>query len=120
MDAVGEAGHGTHEYYAWRAALTRRLIEERGFDLVAVEGDWPDCARADRTVRLRRGAVDDPREALDAFERWPTWMWANDEVVDLCRWLRYDAFLWFEDPAPVRPLHLERAGEHVPPLAHAV
>ena len=80
--AVGEASHGTHEYYAWRAALTRRLVEELGFDLVAVEGDWPDCYRVDRSVRLRPGADEDPRDALDAFARWPTWMWANDDVVD--------------------------------------
>ncbi|MGY1733311.1 erythromycin esterase family protein [Geodermatophilus sp. SYSU D01045] len=86
--AVGEASHGTHEYYAWRAALTRRLVEERGFGLVAVEGDWPDCARVDRSVRLRPGGAEDPRAALDAIARWPTWMWANDDVVDFCRWLR--------------------------------
>jgi erythromycin esterase-like protein len=86
--AVGEASHGTHEYYAWRAALTRRLIEERGFRFVAVEGDWPDCYRVNRSVRHRPGADDDPRDALDAFARWPTWMWANDDVVDFCRWLR--------------------------------
>ena len=86
--AVGEASHGTHEYYAWRAALTRRLVEERGFGLVAVEGDWPDCRRVDRSVRLRPGADEDPRTALDAIARWPTWMWANDDVVDFCRWLR--------------------------------
>jgi erythromycin esterase-like protein len=86
--AVGEASHGTHEYYAWRAALTRRLIEERGFRLVGVEGDWPDCYRVNRSVRLREGADEDPRDALDAFARWPTWMWANDDVVGFCRWLR--------------------------------
>jgi erythromycin esterase-like protein len=86
--AIGEASHGTHEYYAWRAALTRRLIEERGFGLVAVEGDWPDCFRVNRSVQLRRGAHEDPYDALDAFARWPTWMWANDDVVDFCRWLR--------------------------------
>jgi erythromycin esterase-like protein len=86
--AIGEASHGTHEYYAWRAALTRRLIEERGFTLVAVEGDWPDCYRVNRSVRLRPDADEDPRNALDAFSRWPTWMWANEEVVDFCRWLR--------------------------------
>ncbi|MDT0276575.1 erythromycin esterase family protein [Blastococcus goldschmidtiae] len=86
--AVGEASHGTHEYYAWRAALTRRLIEERGFAVVAVEGDWPDCYRVNRSVRLLPGADEDPRDALDAFARWPTWMWANDDVVDFCRWLR--------------------------------
>jgi erythromycin esterase-like protein len=86
--AVGEASHGTHEYYAWRAVLTRRLIEERGFGFVAVEGDWPDCYRVNRSVQLREGADQDPRDALDAYERWPTWMWANDDVVEFCRWLR--------------------------------
>ncbi len=86
--AIGEASHGTHEYYAWRATLTRRLIEERGFAAVAVEGDWPDCYRVNRSVRLRPGADEDPRAALDAFARWPTWMWANEDVVDFCRWLR--------------------------------
>jgi erythromycin esterase-like protein len=86
--AIGEASHGTQEYYAWRAVLTGRLIEERGFGLVAVEGDWPDCARVDRSVRLLDGADADPRDALDAIGRWPTWMWANDDVVEFCRWLR--------------------------------
>jgi erythromycin esterase-like protein len=86
--AIGEASHGTHEYYAWRAALTGRLVEERGFRFVAVEGDWPDGYRVNGSVRLRPGAAEDPREALDSFSRWPTWMWANDEVVEFCRWLR--------------------------------
>jgi erythromycin esterase len=85
---LGEASHGTHEFYAWRAAVSRRLIEEKGFSFVAVEGDWPDCARVDRSVRGLPGEPSDPCEALRAFERWPTWMWANDEVVDFCRWLR--------------------------------
>jgi erythromycin esterase len=85
---LGEASHGTQEFYAWRARLTRRLIAERGFSFVAVEGDWPDCDRVDRSIRNGAGAPDDPREALAAFERWPTWMWANEEVVDFCRWLR--------------------------------
>jgi erythromycin esterase len=85
---IGEASHGTHEFYVWRDVLTRRLIAERGFDLVAVEGDWPDCARLDATVRGEPGAPSDPRAALLAYERWPTWMWANEEVVDFARWLR--------------------------------
>ena len=67
--AIGEASHGTHEYYAWRAALTRRLIEERDFRFVAVEGDWPDCQRVDATVR---GGSARPDEALLGYERWPT------------------------------------------------
>lgn len=85
---VGEASHGTHEYYAWRAALTRRLIAERGFSFVAVEGDWPDCRRVGRSVTLAPGAPEDPRDVLDSYERWPTWMWANEETARFCRWLR--------------------------------
>ncbi len=82
---IGEASHGTHEFYAWRAALTRRLIAERDFSFVAVEGDWPDCARVDGALREPHG---DPRAALHAYDRWPTWMWANEEVVDFAGWLR--------------------------------
>ncbi|WP_213451813.1 erythromycin esterase family protein [Rhizomonospora bruguierae] len=95
---LGEATHGTHEFYRWRAALTQRLITERGFSFVAVEGDWPDCARVDRSTRRDPGAPEDPRAALTGFERWPTWMWANEEVADFCRWLRgYNATV----PEPV-------------------
>lgn len=85
---LGEASHGTHEFYRWRAELTRRLITEKGFSFVAVEGDWPACDRVDRAVRCLPDAPEDPRAALAAFDRWPTWMWANEEVVDFCRWLR--------------------------------
>src|SRR4051812_16429462 len=68
---LGEATHGTHEFYAWRSAISRRLIAEHGFSFVAVEGDWPDCDRVDRSVRCLPDAAGDPREALLAFERWP-------------------------------------------------
>jgi erythromycin esterase len=85
---IGEASHGTHEYYAWRAVLTRRLVEEKGFALVGVEGDWPDCYRVSCSVTGSRSAPVDPRVALASFERWPTWMWANEEVADFTRWLR--------------------------------
>src|SRR6478672_5974190 len=67
---IGEASHGTHEFYAWRAALTRRLIEERGFDFVAVEGDWPDCYRVNRFVKGYPGSASDPESALATFRRW--------------------------------------------------
>jgi erythromycin esterase len=100
---LGEATHGSHEFYTWRAALTRRLLEERGFSFVAVEGDWPDCDRVDRAVRGTGDAPDAPREALLAFARWPTWMWANEEVVDFARWLR----TWNDGRDPDR-----RAGFH--------
>lgn len=85
---LGEASHGTHEFYVWRAAITRRLIAEQGFSFVAVEGDWPDCERVDWSVRGRSEAPDDPREALATFERWPRWIWANEEVAAFTRWLR--------------------------------
>ena len=60
---LGEASHGTHEFYQWRAVLTRRLISECGFSFVAVEGDWPDCERVDGSVRCAAGAPEDPRAA---------------------------------------------------------
>ncbi len=85
---LGEASHGTAEYYVWRARLSRRLIEEKGFSFIAVEGDWPDCYRVNRFVKGRPGAGDDARGVLRTFTRWPTWMWANEEVEDLVRWLR--------------------------------
>jgi erythromycin esterase len=83
---VGEASHGTSEYYRWRAALTRRLIEEKRFDFVAVEGDWPDCYRVHCSVT--GATAEPPRSALEAFGRWPIWMWANEEVVEFAGWLR--------------------------------
>ena len=85
---LGEATHGTSEFYAWRAALSRRLIEERGFSFIAVEGDWPDCYRVNRYAKWYPGAGDSARDVLHAFERWPTWMWANREVAELAEWLR--------------------------------
>lgn len=86
--AIGEASHGTREFYSWRARLTRRLIEETGADWVGVEGDWPDCWRIDRWVRGLADPALDARAVLSAFERWPTWMWANTEVADFLDWLR--------------------------------
>ena len=85
---LGEATHGTSEFYEWRAALSRRLIEERGFSFVGVEGDWPDCYRVNRYVKGYADSGDTAREVLHAFERWPTWMWANREVAEFAEWLR--------------------------------
>ena len=85
---LGEASHGTHEYYSWRNALSRRLIEEKGFSFIAVEGDWPDCYRVNRYVKGYPDSGDSAREVLHNFERWPTWMWANYEVIELVKWLR--------------------------------
>ena len=85
---LGEASHGTHEYYTWRDALSRRLIQEKDFSFIAVEGDWPDCYRVNRFVKGYPDSDDSAREVLHNFERWPTWMWANEEVVELVEWLR--------------------------------
>jgi erythromycin esterase-like protein len=81
---LGEASHGTSEFYRARAAISRRLIERHGFNIVAVEGDWPDCATIDRYVRHRLKREGEMR----AFERFPTWMWRNREVDDFIRWMR--------------------------------
>jgi hypothetical protein len=84
---IGEAPHGTAEYYRWRAELSRRLIAERGFSFVAVEGDWPDCYRVNCWLRDRDGRQS-AEEVLATFDRWPTWMWANEEVAEFATWLR--------------------------------
>jgi erythromycin esterase-like protein len=81
---LGEATHGTSEFYRARAAITKRLIEHHGFTIVAVEADWPDAARIDSYVRHR--PVPDGDDA--AFERFPTWMWRNEEVADFVNWMR--------------------------------
>lgn len=84
---LGEASHGTHEFYRERAKITKRLIQEKGFTAVAVEADWPDAYRINRYVR---GASDDAtsEEALGGFQRFPTWMWRNTDVVNFIDWLR--------------------------------
>ncbi len=85
---LGEASHGTHEYYEWRTRISERLIREKGFSFIAVEGDWPDCYEVNRYAKGYAGSGTNAREALGAFERWPTWMWANEEVAGLIEWLR--------------------------------
>src|SRR5437588_1000385 len=77
---IGEASHGSHEFYRDRAAITRRLIEKKGFGAVAVEADWPDAYRVNHFVR---GSSSDPTadQALAGFKRFPTWMWRNADVV---------------------------------------
>src|SRR5512142_2342873 len=84
---LGEASHGTHEFYRERAQITKRLIREKGFTAVAVEADWPDAYRVNRYVR-GRGDDADAIEALAGFQRFPTWMWRNADVLDFIGWLR--------------------------------
>ncbi|HEX5470907.1 MAG TPA: erythromycin esterase family protein, partial [Lacipirellulaceae bacterium] len=85
---LGEASHGTAEFYEWRRAISQRLIREKAFSFIAVEGDWPDCYRINRYVKGYPDAGQNAHEVLHCFERWPTWMWANEEVAALAEWLR--------------------------------
>ncbi|MGD1093963.1 MAG: erythromycin esterase family protein [Bryobacteraceae bacterium] len=84
---LGEASHGTHEFYRQRAQITKRLIQEKGFMAVAVEADWPDAYRVNRYVQ---GASEDADaiDALAGFKRFPAWMWRNADVLDFIGWLR--------------------------------
>jgi erythromycin esterase-like protein/predicted phosphoribosyltransferase len=84
---LGEASHGSHEFYQERADITRRLIEEKGFCAVAAEADWPDGYRVNRFVR-HQSQDETAEEALRGFERFPTWMWRNTVVLDFVGWLR--------------------------------
>jgi erythromycin esterase-like protein len=84
---LGEASHGTHEFYRERAEITKRLIREHGFGAVAVEGDWPDAYRVNRFVRGESDDLD-ADEALSDFRRFPAWMWRNTDVVEFVTWLR--------------------------------
>lgn len=85
---LGEASHGTHEYYTWRSAISKRLIAEKGYSFIAVEGDWPDCYRINRYVKGYSEGGATAVEVLKKFKRWPTWMWANWEIAALMEWLR--------------------------------
>jgi erythromycin esterase-like protein len=82
---IGEASHGTSEFYRARAAITRHLIEHHGFNIVAIEGDWPDAARIDHHVRHLGPRANNG----DLFGRFPSWMWRNREVLDFVRWLHH-------------------------------
>ena len=84
---IGEASHGTHEFYRIRAQISKRLIAQRGFNAVAVEADWPDAYRVNRFVRGSSSDVDGV-EALSGFKRFPQWMWRNADVLDFVGWLR--------------------------------
>lgn len=78
---LGESSHGTADFYRARAAITQRLIEDHGFAAVAVEADWPDAYEINRYV-WGRSSAGGPKEALGAFQRFPSWMWSNTEMLD--------------------------------------
>ena len=85
---LGEASHGTHEFYAWRDRMTRRLVAEQGFSMLAIEGEWVSLLPLDRYVRHAPDAPASARAALQAIDRWPRWVWANREFESLAEWLR--------------------------------
>jgi erythromycin esterase len=85
---LGEASHGTHEYYMWRSHISKYLIEKKGFSFIAVEGDWPDCYRLNRFIKGYDINNKSAYKVLHEFDRWPTWMWANWEIVALADWMQ--------------------------------
>jgi erythromycin esterase-like protein len=85
---LGEASHGTSEFYTTRTELTKKLIQEKGFTFIAVEGDWPACYEVNRYVKGYEPSYSSARDALQTLNRWPTWMWSNEEVLDLIEWLK--------------------------------
>jgi len=100
---LGEATHGSSEFYRARAAISQRLIRHHGFNIVAVEADWPDAARIDRHVRQLPGAASEER----AFARFPSWMWRNAEVLEFVEWMRkHNAVLPLGERAEFRGLDI--------------
>ena len=85
---LGEASHGTSEFYSVRAKLSKLLIEQKGFSSIAVEGDWPAAQHVNRYVKGYTTEQQEAREVLQAFGRWPTWMWANEEIAEFIDWLK--------------------------------
>jgi erythromycin esterase len=83
---LGEASHGTKEFYEWRQLITQELIMNHGFNFVAVEGDWPPCQKINRFVSAKESGTS--LEVLTSFKRWPTWMWSNHEVLWFVDWLK--------------------------------
>lgn len=85
---LGESSHGTSEYYKIRSELSKRLIKEKGFQFIAVEGDWPACQQVNRYIKGYDSTYQHARQALATYSRWPTWMWANAELIELIEWLK--------------------------------
>ena len=112
---LGEATHGTSEFYRARAAITRRLVEQHGFGIVAVEADWPDAAQLDAYVRDREA----PPLPEPLFSRFPTWMWRNAEVREFLRWLRgHNDAVRPEDRVEFRGLDIYSLGASIAAVLH--
>lgn len=85
---LGEATHGTSEFYVLRTEISKKLIERKGFSFIAVEGDWPACYEVNRYVKQYPDSRKDIEDVLQAFKRWPSWMWANQETKALAEWMK--------------------------------
>lgn len=85
---LGESTHGTAEYYRWRGEISKTLIQDHAFRFVVVEGDWADCYKLNRYVRHEPEAGASAREIMNTFDRWPQWLWANEETAAFIEWLR--------------------------------
>lgn len=85
---LGEATHGTREFYHWRAEITKRLIAEKDFNFIAVEGDWAAIYRLNKYVKGLENSMSSALEVLQSFHRWPQWMWANTNILELAEWLK--------------------------------
>ena len=87
---LGESTHGTKEFYKWRKAISQELITHHGFKFIAVEGDWPPCQKINHFIQGNHGPAElrNAHDVLSRFSRWPTWMWANDEMLEFVDWLR--------------------------------
>jgi erythromycin esterase-like protein len=85
---LGESSHGTSEFYSIRSEITKKLIEHHGFSFVAVEGDWPACYEINQFIKGKAPEYQDAKSALQSFNRWPSWMWANHEIISLIEWLK--------------------------------
>ena len=111
---IGDASHGTSEFYRARAEITKRLIQRHGFNIVATEADWPDAEMVDRYVRQRPGQkskIEPDEKPQPAFQRFPTWMWRNREVQDFVHWLRdHNAALPMDERAGFYGLDLYSLG----------
>ncbi|MDD4974351.1 MAG: erythromycin esterase family protein [Bacteriovorax sp.] len=83
---LGEASHGTKEFYEWRSAISKELLINHDFNFIAVEGDWPPCQAINKFIQTK--SADPAKGVLSRFSRWPTWMWANEEVAELLIWLK--------------------------------
>jgi erythromycin esterase-like protein len=113
---IGDGSHGTSEFYTARAKITQHLIEHHGFNVVAVEADWPDAEAVDRYVHRRPGPTTkiEVTENTSAFKRFPTWMWRNHEFHDFVEWLReYNKALKMDDKVSFYGLDLYSVGTSI-------